>query len=70
MSYQDGWAAIQLEMPACIPRTEYSAENHWDLIQAVTGAVFWSSAGERQKILRRFSYAGVDARPGRPEIGH
>jgi hypothetical protein len=36
MSYQDGWAAINLEKPARIPRTEYSAEMHWDLITAVT----------------------------------
>ena len=37
MSYDDGWAAINLEMPARVPRTEYSAESHWPLIQAVTG---------------------------------
>ncbi len=37
MSYQDGWAAMNLQMPARIPRTEYSAEMHWDLIKAVTG---------------------------------
>jgi hypothetical protein len=37
MSYQDGWAALNLEMPQRIPRTEYSAEMHWDLVQAVTG---------------------------------
>ena len=37
MSYEDGWAALNLEMPARIPRTEYSAEQHWDLIHAVTG---------------------------------
>ena len=37
MSYEDGWAAINLEMPRRIPRTEYSAEMHWDLIKAVTG---------------------------------
>jgi hypothetical protein len=37
MSYKDGWAAINLEMPRRIPRTEYSAEGHWDLIRAVTG---------------------------------
>jgi hypothetical protein len=37
MSYQDGWAALNLEMPPRVPRTEYSAEMHWDLIQAVTG---------------------------------
>lgn len=37
MSYEDGWAAIHLQMPRRIPRTEYSAEMHWDLIRAVTG---------------------------------
>jgi hypothetical protein len=37
MSYADGWAAIHLQKPARIPRTEYSAESHWDLITAVTG---------------------------------
>lgn len=37
MSYEDGWAALNLEMPKRIPRTEYSAEGHWELIQAVTG---------------------------------
>lgn len=37
MSYQDGWAAMNLEMPKRIPRTEYSADMHWDLIKAVTG---------------------------------
>jgi len=37
MSFEDGWAAINLEMPARIPRTEYSVQMHWDLIRAVTG---------------------------------
>ena len=37
MSYEDGWAAINLNMPARIPRTEYSAHTHWRLIRAVTG---------------------------------
>ena len=37
MSYEDGWAAVNLEMPARIPRTEYSAHTHWNLIRAVTG---------------------------------
>ncbi|MCL2461195.1 MAG: uroporphyrinogen decarboxylase family protein [Defluviitaleaceae bacterium] len=37
MSYADGWAAINLEMPERIPRTEYSAEFHWPLISKVTG---------------------------------
>jgi uroporphyrinogen-III decarboxylase len=37
MSYADGWAAMNLEKPARIPRTEYSADFHWDLVRAVTG---------------------------------
>jgi len=37
MSYEDGWAAMRLEMPPRIPRTEYSAPNHWELVKAVTG---------------------------------
>lgn len=37
MSYQDGLAAFNLEMPDRVPRTEYSAEVHWDLIKKVTG---------------------------------
>jgi hypothetical protein len=37
LSFQDGWAAIHLQMPGRVPRTEYSAESHWDLIKAVTG---------------------------------
>ncbi|HAU36089.1 MAG TPA: hypothetical protein DCX07_00030 [Phycisphaerales bacterium] len=37
MSYEDGWAALHLEMPPRVPRTEYSAEGHWDLLKAVTG---------------------------------
>ncbi|HOF19184.1 MAG TPA: uroporphyrinogen decarboxylase family protein [Phycisphaerae bacterium] len=37
MSYEDGWAALHLETPPRVPRTEYSAEGHWELLQAVTG---------------------------------
>ena len=37
MSFEDGWAAIHLQMPARVPRTEYSADFHWDLVRAVTG---------------------------------
>ena len=36
MPYEDGWAALNLEMPKRIPRTEYSADMHWDLIKSVT----------------------------------
>lgn len=37
MSFADGWAAINLEMPARVPHTEYSVDSHWDVVRAVTG---------------------------------
>jgi hypothetical protein len=37
MSYEDGWAAMNLEMPPRVPRTEYSVTEHWGVIKAVTG---------------------------------
>lgn len=36
MSYQDGLAAMNLEMPKRIPRTEYSGELYFDLMKRVT----------------------------------
>ena len=50
MSYSDGWAAIHLEKPTRVPRAEYSAHQHWDLIQAVTGIeVSYQSPSETQR---------------------
>jgi len=37
MTYTDGWAAINLDMPPRVPHTEYSVTEHWDVIKAVTG---------------------------------
>jgi len=38
MSYEDGWAAVNLGMPERIPRFDPSAPNyHWDLVNAVCG---------------------------------
>ncbi len=38
MSYEDGWAAMNLEMPARVPHYEPSvADYHWDLVRIVTG---------------------------------
>ena len=37
MAYTDGWAAIHMNMPQRVPRTEYSADFHWELIKKVTG---------------------------------
>ena len=39
MSYSDGWAAINLEMPARIPHTETALDTHSELIREVTGIV-------------------------------
>ncbi|MCP4166641.1 MAG: hypothetical protein GY759_12220 [Chloroflexi bacterium] len=47
MSYEDGWAAIHMQMPDRIPRTEYSAEGHWELIKAVTGLDVEVESSER-----------------------
>ena len=59
MSYEDGWAALNLEKPARIPRTEYSAEMHWDLIRAVTGIDVGvdSSAAVKEKSACAFRQA-------------
>lgn len=56
MSYADGWSAMNLEMPEKIPRTEYSADFHWDLIQKVTGISVSSSSPPRiqAEAVRKF----------------
>jgi len=51
MSKADGWAAIQLEMPDRVPRTEYSAESHWELVSKVTGIPVSSESGETERQL-------------------
>lgn len=59
MSYEDGWAAINLEKPSRIPRTEYSAEMHWELITAVTGIKVdeYSSPAAQQQASAAFMKA-------------
>jgi len=37
MSYENAIDAINLKMPDKVPRTEYSASRHWELVQKVTG---------------------------------
>lgn len=37
MGYNEGMAALNLEMPNMIPRVEYSADTHWELVKSVTG---------------------------------
>jgi hypothetical protein len=59
MSYEDGWAAMRLEMPRRIPRTEYSADGHWDLVRAVTGIDV--SLTSPDEVKRAASHAFVHA---------
>ncbi|MCL2057525.1 MAG: uroporphyrinogen decarboxylase family protein [Oscillospiraceae bacterium] len=56
MSYTDGNMAIHLDMPARVPRTEYSADMHWDLIYKVTGIRVdaFSGADEKAKAASAF----------------
>jgi hypothetical protein len=49
MSYADGWAALHLEKPAQVPRTEYSVQDHWDLVRAVTGVPVTPDSAEAVK---------------------
>jgi hypothetical protein len=37
MSFEDGWAAINLQMPPRVPHTEYSLESHWEVVKRCTG---------------------------------
>lgn len=61
MSYTAGMAAIHLEMPDQVPRTEYSAESHWKLIAKVTGIdVQYDSDPALQQQARREFYRAWD----------
>lgn len=59
MGWADGWAALHLEMPPRVPRTEYSTELHFPLIEAVTHRAELAHAGheERWQAFREFSEA-------------
>ena len=37
MGLSDSWAALHLEKPPRVPRTEYSVLGHWELLREVTG---------------------------------
>ena len=58
MSFADGMAAIHLQMPARVPRTEYSAESyHFDLIAAVTGRRVTTESPDRWQAAQAFERA-------------
>jgi hypothetical protein len=56
VSYQDGLAAINLEMPTRVPRTEYSADTHWALVSAVTGIEVDASSPAELKSRARVAF--------------
>jgi hypothetical protein len=56
MSYESGWKALNQEFSDRVPRTEYSAENHWDLIARVTG-IDVSDKSNRKKAQQVFLQA-------------
>jgi len=60
VSFEDGWSAINLEMPERIPRTEYSAESHWSLVKAVTGIDVSSDSPFEVKQKARQVFIGPD----------
>ncbi len=49
MSYDDGWSAVNLEMPPRIPHVEFDAEKHWDLVKIVTGIEAFPESPEELK---------------------
>ncbi|HEY5139323.1 MAG TPA: hypothetical protein VIJ25_08415 [Methylococcales bacterium] len=51
MSYENGMAALNLEMTKRVARTEgaYSAERHWDLVKAVTGIEVTPKSSEEEQ---------------------
>lgn len=49
MSKENAMAALRMEMPNKIPRTEYSAHFHWDLVKAVTGLDVSPESDERRQ---------------------
>ncbi len=60
MSYKNGWAAINMEFSDKVPRTEYSAGFHWDLIKTVTGidtSIESNRQAARREFLKRWDYS-------------
>jgi len=84
MSFENGMAAIRLEMPACIPRTEYSADGHWALVSKVTGIPVDPESDPMEKweastaFLKAWDYgmmwnvliSGTDLDAKRTKMGH
>ena len=50
MSYDDGWAALNLQMSDRVPRTEYSPEMHWELIKEITDIQITDDSTKQQRL--------------------
>ncbi|SHH57123.1 uroporphyrinogen decarboxylase family protein [Clostridium grantii] len=59
MSYKDGWAALNLEMTDRVPRTEYSASEHWDLVKKVTGISVDTNSTKEERIKASSAFRKV-----------
>ena len=84
MSFEDGWAAVHLEMPRRIPHTEYSIERHWDLIKVVTGIDVGVTSPPEAKTAASIAFqqtwdfdffwntliGGEELEPWRTDMGH
>lgn len=62
MSLKNGLSALHMEMPEKIPRTEYSAHFHWNLVRKVTGIDVGSKSPQSvkeqasQKFIKEWDY--------------
>ena len=84
MSFEDGWSAIHLEMPARIPHTEYSIERHWNLVKVVTGIDVGVASSPEEQTTASIAFqkawnfdffwatliGGEDVEPWRTDMGH
>ena len=57
MSYELGLAAMNLEMPGIVPRTEYSADFHWELVSRVIGRTVNSSSDAQTQSAASVEFA-------------
>lgn len=61
MSYERGMAAINLEMTDRVPRTEYSFERHWPLVEHETGIkITTSSTPEERRLASQAMFKAWD----------
>jgi len=56
MSYADGMAAMNLEFSSRVPRTEFSACHHWELVKTVTGIDVSSKSNEAEREKARIAF--------------